>query len=400
MVATPRGKGHNMIPLSAPPTKTLVGQFTKRDLILYALGIGCCSDGYNDADSDGRFVYEHHPNFEAFPTFLLALSFVAEQQSDLQSTSKLGFGIRPFPPDSMANYLEDGSNGGILPKEFFKNQEDIAEMQGLPILHMSQSLVLHDKIKPNTDKNIYDPPTQVQLQTQILSVKPRSIGTFLKSETKYYQGGICIATAQMTALVLGLDPEKVVPWEAHDARQVNKPASSSYDSPSGNTNECKEKTILEYRIPKNAALVYRLSGDYNPIHVEDNNILGSDDQHDEGNDGKLEQKQKSGPVLHGLCTMGYALRAVLHHMHQSHHGDEIRLASVQCNFVKPVYVGDSLRVEVWNVKDDMSRENTVFNVCFRVYRDIEKQSDVVVDKGKAQFCLKKFGTDVVTLSRL
>mmetsp|Transcript_36218 Transcript_36218/g.59069 ORF Transcript_36218/g.59069 Transcript_36218/m.59069 type:complete len:234 (+) Transcript_36218:3-704(+) len=233
----------------------------------------------------------------------------------------------------------------------------------------------------------------------------------------------------MVALILGLDPDNVVslkaPTNNHLVGGSKKAKPSTQDSSfnsntltSANQNTCKEKTVLQYRIPQNAALLYRLSGDYNRIHVEDD-LLGSDEDQG-GRDGISEQKtQKSGAVLHGLCTMGYALRAVLHHAdhHQisKSHGGEVRLASVRCNFVKPVYVGDSLRVEVWDEEDRTSRDETGFDVCFRVYRDvgracsgvkqidIEKQSDVVVDKGKARFCLcsKRLGTEVVrTVSRL
>mmetsp|Transcript_18453 Transcript_18453/g.39918 ORF Transcript_18453/g.39918 Transcript_18453/m.39918 type:complete len:431 (+) Transcript_18453:38-1330(+) len=407
--------------------KTLVAHFTRRDLMLYALGIGCSSGSYDEKDNNDRelrFVYEHHPAFEAFPTFLLALSFVAEQLPDgIQSTSQLGFGIRPFPPASMANYLDDGSRCGLLPKEFFKNQGDIKEVQDLPILHISQSLILHDEIKlsEQTGQNeMIDPPTLILLETRILSVKPRNIGTFVTSETTYHQDGSCIATAQMVALILGLDPDKVEPTndtsksqeksrralsnnqQSNSSRNINKPAQSSPSRAStrgGNKTvekyKFKGKSVIQYRIPKNAALLYRLSGDYNQIHVE-SDLLGS---HDES--GKI---LKTGPVLHGLCTMGYALRAVLHHV--NHHNfnknhqcenREVRLVSVKCNFVKPVFVGDALRVEVWDDGDCTNQGKTVY---FRVYRDLycvgdgekeidhEKQSTVVVDKGKAKFCFK------------
>lgn len=426
MAATSENKRSNALQLTAPPSKNLVAQFTKRDTILYALGIGCCSctDGYDDKVNDDRelrYVYENHPQFEAFPTFLLALSFVAEQSSGegvLQSNkSKLGFGIRPFPPESMSNYLEDGTNCGILPKEFFKDQNDIEEAQGLPILHIHQSLTLHDEIKPQKqiEDNIIDPPTQLQLQAKILSVKPRSIGTFVTSETKYYQDGKCIATAQMVALILGLDPDIVVPWKApasnHHGSESRK-ANNKQSKESGNdTDEVKEETVVEYRIPKNAALLYRLSGDYNSIHVEDDDILGGSDDHSNGS------KQR-GPVLMGLCTLGYAMRAVLHHaenhrMKQSNDQGHIRLESVQCNFVKPVYVGDTLRVVVWTEEDCTSGEERTLDVYFRVCRVLEnahsnekqsnnnKQYDLVVDKGKAKF--RKEATKVNmpgTVSRL
>lgn len=413
---------------SSQATKSLVAQFTKRDLMLYALGIGCYSDNNDDKeDNNDRelcFVYEHHPKFEAFPTFLLALSFVAEQQQSegvTQSTtsSRLGFGIRPFPPESMTNYLDDGSRCGILPKEFYKNQDDIEEIKDLPILHMSQSLILHDKIKlsEQTGQDVIDPATRIQLETRILSVKPRNIGTFVTSETTYHQDGKCIATAQMVALILGMDPEIVVPLKApQQQRSSPNKNNTPAQSPSRNTAAGDERrTVLQYIIPQNAALLYRLSGDYNSIHVEDN-LLGSK------NDQQGSKLQKKGPILHGLCTLGYALRAVLHHVDhrqftKSHEGEnsEVMLESVRCNFVKPVYVGEALRIEVWDDKGYCAnQEEIALHVCFRVHRDLGRASDedekeidtkkhfeVVVDRGMAQFCLKSMGSKLVqAVSRL
>mmetsp|Transcript_36188 Transcript_36188/g.77171 ORF Transcript_36188/g.77171 Transcript_36188/m.77171 type:complete len:450 (-) Transcript_36188:25-1374(-) len=414
--------GRNALPLGSPAMKTLVAKFTKRDLILYALGIGCCDDSnyYKEKDDrELRFVYENHPNFEAFPTFLLALPFIAEHPSDGSQSS---FGIRRFPPESMT---DGGNNIGILPREFLKNLEDIEGVQNLPILHMSQSLILHDRIKFHTikmDKGIVnpngpliDPPREIELRTRILSIKPRSIGTFVTSQTKYYQDGNCIATAQMVALILGLDPDDIVPLKGatnnlHEDRSRTINQSTKESSFGSNTRtktnqiECKEKQrVLQVCLPKNAALLYRLSGDYNPIHVEDD-LLGPvshlGEKYQDGLNGNLEDRTKGrGNVLHGLCTMGYALRAILqyanHQMKKKKiEGGDIRLTSVRCNFVKPVYVGDILRVEVWDEKDWISSDKTAFGVCFRVYRglsrvrDGEKQnSEMVVDIGEARFCL-------------
>lgn len=247
-------------------------------------------------------MYEHHEKFEPFPTFPLALSFMAE--ADGRSV-----GIRPFPPESMMNTLDDGRNCGILPKEFLKDHADVDEISKLPILHMSQSLVMHDTMKLNaqTVQRVIDPPTQVHLKSSVVAVKPRSIGAFVTSETKYYHNGRCIATAQMVALLLGLDPECVVQLKA----PVSKAKHSAVESPTNKTDSKREvseqhsgkTTVFRYRIQSNAALLYRLSGDYNRIHVE-KNLLGED-----------SDPKGGGALLHGLCTMGYAVRAVLHYVH-------------------------------------------------------------------------------------
>lgn len=55
--------------------------YNSRDLLLYALGIGCtvgstnsdCKDDGKLLRSEMRFLYEGHPDFSAFPTYPLVL---------------------------------------------------------------------------------------------------------------------------------------------------------------------------------------------------------------------------------------------------------------------------------------------------------------------------------------
>jgi len=76
------------------------------------------------------------------------------------------------------------------------------------------------------------------------------------------------------------------------------------------------------------ALLYRLSGDLNPLHVDP------------------ELATKAGfekPILHGLCTYGYAVHAVVKNLCG---GDPARLKSFQARFSREVYPGDTLSMQV------------------------------------------------------
>ena len=83
------------------------------------------------------------------------------------------------------------------------------------------------------------------------------------------------------------------------------------------------------RVPENQALLYRLNGDYNPLHADPTFAANA------GFDR---------PILHGLCTFGYAGRAVLEHVCD---GDPARLAALQGQFSSPVFPGDTLITQGW-----------------------------------------------------
>ncbi len=78
------------------------------------------------------------------------------------------------------------------------------------------------------------------------------------------------------------------------------------------------------------ALIYRLSGDYNPLHV----------------DAQFAERLgfKQGPILHGLCTFGYVARAVIRGACAS---DGARLKALHAHFKKPVWPGDELVTQGW-----------------------------------------------------
>lgn len=79
------------------------------------------------------------------------------------------------------------------------------------------------------------------------------------------------------------------------------------------------------------ALLYRLMGDVNPLHADP--------------DFPLVARFDGRPILHGLCTYGFAMRAVARAVAG---GDATRLREVAARFTKPVWPGDMLRTEVWS----------------------------------------------------
>jgi len=85
--------------------------------------------------------------------------------------------------------------------------------------------------------------------------------------------------------------------------------------------------IWSVDIPVDAALLYRLSGDLNPLHIDPAYAAAAG----------FEK-----PILHGLCTFALAARPVWQDL-----PEHKRLQMVACRFAGPVFPGDKLEIELW-----------------------------------------------------
>lgn len=98
---------------------------------------------------------------------------------------------------------------------------------------------------------------------------------------------------------------------------------------------------LDFPTRADLALLYRLTGDRNPVHAE------------------TEFAARAGfprPILHGLCSFGITCRAVLETFAQY---DPVRIASHQARFSSPVFPGEILTVDLWRDGDVVSFEARV-----------------------------------------
>jgi acyl dehydratase len=115
--------------------------------------------------------------------------------------------------------------------------------------------------------------------------------------------------------------------------------------------------VVDLATAANQALIYRLSGDLNPLHVDP------------------QLAAKAGfprPILHGLCTFGVAGRAVLAALCDNR---PQRLKRLDVRFSAPVFPGETIRTEIWREGDDRA-----------AYRaSVIERDTVVLNNGYVEF---------------
>lgn len=112
---------------------------------------------------------------------------------------------------------------------------------------------------------------------------------------------------------------------------------------------------VSYKTHEDQALVYRLSGDRNPLHSDPSFAAR----------GGFDQ-----PILHGLCTWGFTGRALLNTLCE---GDSSRFKSMSSRFSKPVMPGDELNISIWLEGDEA------------LFRTETQNGDIVINQGRFTF---------------
>jgi acyl dehydratase len=88
--------------------------------------------------------------------------------------------------------------------------------------------------------------------------------------------------------------------------------------------------IVTYPTRTNQALLYRLSGDRNPLHSDP---------------WLAKMAGFNRPILHGLCTYGFTGRALLHTVCNS---QPASFGTMTARFSNPVQPGQPLEIHIWN----------------------------------------------------
>lgn len=166
----------------------------------------------------------------------------------------------------------------------------------------------------------FAPSAEVEVETKIVGVADKGAGkaAIVLTESNVSSDGTCVFTSLSTFFVVGgggfggdvgLQPA-VVP----------KPEGAPTES-----------VLVQTR--KDQALLFRLLGDRNQLHVlaEPAIALGFD-----------------GPILHGACTLGIVCLSVLDRFCEN---DPARMSRFALRFSGPLYPGETLEIDFWRVPD-------------------------------------------------
>jgi acyl dehydratase len=226
----------------------------------------------------------------------------------------LGCGADPDAPDDLRFVYEKGllalpTMAVILayPGNWLESGESTADYRR--VLHGEQSLALHRPVPP---------AGTVVGRTRIVDLldKGRDKGAVLYTERTILDkvNGVPIATMASTTMLRG------------DGGWGGK--SGPQPAPHGLPERTPE-IVVDLKTHANTALIYRLSGDRNPLHADPKAAAA----------GGFRT-----PILHGLCTFGIVGRALVAGCCR---GDPARLKSLQVRFSAPVFPGETIRTEMW-----------------------------------------------------
>src|SRR5262245_47308828 len=264
--------------------------WTSKDALLYALGVGA---GQNDPTG-----------FE--------LEFTTENSQNLKQA------VLPTMPVVIAM-----GGGPGLPSW--------GDFDFRMLLHGEQGVTVHRPIPADGE---------VEAITKIVGIYDKGKAAVIRMETesKYVSSGEPAFTTRFAAFIRGEGG-----FGENRGPEIADPPKSPERAPDHETT---------YATRADQALLYRLSGDRNPLHSDPTiaKFAGFDK-----------------PILHGLCTYGVTGRALLHTLCGS---DVKNFKSMDARFSKPVTPGDTLTVKMW-----------VESAGDAIFQTVNQDGTVVIDGG-------------------
>lgn len=240
--------------------------YTELESIMYALGVGASVKNPKDL----KFVYEGSADFSCLPTFGVIIAQKAMM------------------------------NGGL------------AEIPGLSVnfakvLHGEQYLELYKPLPRSGE---------LKCEAVVADILDKGSGIVIVMDVHSYSGKELICYNQFSVFVVGSG--------GFGGKRTSEKLKAAVAVP-----KRPPDAVLRDSTSLNQAALYRLSGDWNPLHIDPSfaSIAGFEK-----------------PILHGLCTFGFSARHVLQ---QFADNDVSRFKAIKVRFAKPVYPGQTLQTEMW-----------------------------------------------------
>ncbi len=246
----------------------------------------------------------------------------------------IGMGMDPLDGECLAFLYEDGlkvmpSQAVIMAHPGFWAKEDATGLDWVKVLHAGQEIALH---RP------FPPAGTVEATTRITDVidKGERVGALIVSERLVRDVATDneLCTLVTTILARG---DGGFGGERKSGAKVDAIPTRRPD------------LVCDLPTLRQQALLYRLSGDWNPLHAAP---------------GIARNAGFREPILHGLCTLGVATHAL---MKSCCDYEPARFKRLRLRFSAPVYPGEDIRTEIW-------REGA--EVAFRC-RSLEQDKTVI-----------------------
>lgn len=271
-------------------------------------------------DAIGRTTSPVSVSWDSKDALLYALGVGAGQQDaldELELTTENSEGIEQQVLPVYAVVLTQRAKGERI---------NFGEVDHTKLVHAEQELVLH---KPLPIEG------SVDLTSKLTGIYDKGSGALVSTETEAVdEAGTPIFSTRSAAFIRG-----------EGGFGGERGPSSDWAAP----DRAPDQSIT-VQIRPDQALLYRLSGDRNPLHA----------------DPKFAAKGGfPRPILHGMCTYGVTARVLSRALGV----DTYSFASIYGRFSKPVLPGEQLTVVAW------SDGNT------HLFQTMDSQGDVVLDRG-------------------
>ncbi|XP_075035392.1 peroxisomal multifunctional enzyme type 2 [Mixophyes fleayi] len=230
----------------------------------------------------------------------------------------LGVGMSTKDPDHLKFLFEGNEEFSCLPS-FGVILSQAAFMGGglssVPGLSIDFTRVLHGEQYLEVYKPI---PTSGEMRSEgtVADVLDKGSGAVILLDVNTYCGKDLICYSQFSVFVVGAG--------GFGGKRSSPKAKATANPPSR-----PPDAIVSDTTTVDQAALYRLSGDWNPLHIDPNfAALGGFER----------------PILHGLCTFGFSARHVLKHFANN---DVTKFKAIKVRFAKPVLPGQTLQTEMW-----------------------------------------------------